>query len=247
MQHRRRRILAWIGASVLTIIALGVIGILIWTQTGVAAAEAEPLDAVRANDAIVVTEEPEGIMLSPADGASEVGLVFIPGAKVDPAAYAAKLQGAVIELGMTVVITRPVLNVAFFDLRPLSDFTALAPDVDSWAVGGHSLGGVRACALASDADGLVLFASYCSSDISDAGIPVLSISGPQDGLSTPQKIADAAPLLPTDAVFVEVEGANHASFGDYGAQSGDGVSTIEDAEMTAELTEQLGRFALELR
>ena len=76
--------------------------------------------------------------------------------------------------------------------------------------------------------------------ISDTGgnvvLPVLSISGSEDGLSTPEKIRDAAPLLPADAEFVEVPGAAHALFGDYGPQAGDGTPSIEDADMTAEIT-----------
>ena len=76
--------------------------------------------------------------------------------------------------------------------------------------------------------------------ISDTGgnvvLSVLSISGSEDGLSTPEKIRDAAPLLPADAEFVEVPGATHASFGDYGPQAGDGTPSIEDADMTAEIT-----------
>ena len=43
--------------------------------------------------------------------------------------------------GQTVVITTPGLYLAVFDLRPLSTFTGLAPDVGTWMVGGHSLGG----------------------------------------------------------------------------------------------------------
>jgi pimeloyl-ACP methyl ester carboxylesterase len=74
-------------------------------------------------------------------------------------------------------------------------------------------------------------------------MPVLSIAGSDDGLSTPEKIADARPLLPADAEMVEIPGAAHASFGDYGPQAGDGEPTISDEEMTARLTELLGAFA----
>ena len=136
-------------------------------------------------------------------------------------------------VGMTVVITRPWLNLAFFDPRPLSDFTSAAPGVDAWLVGGHSLGGVRACQLAPDADGLVLFGSYCANDLSDSGLPVLSISGAEDGLSTPEKIQDSRGLLPADAEFVEIAGAAHASFGDYGPQAGDGTPTISERMILA--------------
>ena len=207
------------------------------------AAEPEPLASVRENPDVVIDDTDQGILLSPADGASEVGLVFIPGAKVDPWAYAAILQGVVAEADVTVVIIRPWLNLAFFDPRGMDAFTSAAPDVDTWMVGGHSLGGVRACQLASDADALLLFASYCSTDLTDTALPVLSLAGSEDGLSTPTKIADARHLLPEDADLTEIDGASHSSFGDYGPQPGDGTPTISDETMHATVTALTGRFA----
>lgn len=235
MQKKSRRILKRVLWSIAIVLVLAVGGVLAWTQIGVMPAEPEPLATVRENPAITVTDADQGIVLAPAEGESNLGLVFIPGAKVDPWAYAAILQGLA-EDGVTVVITRPWLNLAFFDPRGLDAFTSAAPDVDVWSVGGHSLGGVRACQLASDADALVLFASYCANDLSETGLPVLSLSGSEDGLSTPQKIADAQDQLPADADMEEIEGASHASFGDYGPQEGDGTPTISSDDMHAEVT-----------
>lgn len=242
MQKKRgRRVLKRVLWSLAIVLVLAVVGVLAYTQIGVMAAEPEPLASVRENPAITVTDADEGIVLAPADGDSDLGLVFIPGAKVDPWAYAAILQGLA-EEGTTVVITRPWLNLAFFDPRGLDAFTSVAPDIDVWGVGGHSLGGVRACQLAADADALVLFGSYCATDVSDSGLPVLSISGGEDGLSTPEKIADARDLLPADAEMVEIDGASHASFGDYGPQDGDGTPTISTDEMHDEVTRLTEEF-----
>jgi hypothetical protein len=242
-KRRRLRVVWWVLGALGALVVLAVVGILIWSQVGVMAAEPEPLAEVRANAAIEITDTTGAIVMEPASGGSEVGLVFVPGAKVDPWAYAAKLSGLVEEGGATVVITKPWLNLAFFDLRPLESFTDLAPDVETWAVGGHSLGGVRACQLAADADALVLFASYCAIDLSDSGLPVIGISGTEDGLTTPDKIEDAQPLLPSDARMEVIDGASHSSFGDYGPQPGDGTPTISDADMAAELTALLLAFA----
>lgn len=242
MQKKRRgRILRRVLWAVAIVLVLAVGGTLAYTQIGVMAAEPDPLASVRENPAITVTDAEQGIVLAPADGESDLGLVFIPGAKVDPWAYAAILQGLA-EDGTTVVITRPWLNLAFFDPRGLDAFTSAAPDIDVWGVGGHSLGGVRACQLAEDADALVLFASYCANDLSESGLPVLSLSGSDDGLSTPEKIADARDQLPADAEMVEIDGASHASFGDYGPQAGDGTPTISTEDMHAEVTRLADAF-----
>ncbi|HET8928660.1 MAG TPA: alpha/beta hydrolase [Microbacterium sp.] len=247
-KRRRRgiRILAWVLGSLLALVVVAVVGLVIWSQVGVLAAEPEPLAAVRADPGIRITDDSAAIVMQPADEpADDVGLVFIPGGKVDPWAYASKLSQLVTDTGMTIVITKPWLNLAFFDLRPLSAFTDLVPGIDTWIVGGHSLGGVRSCQLAGDADALALFASYCANDLSGTDLPVLSLSGSEDGLSTPQKIADAAHLLPADAVFTEIPGASHSSFGDYDLQPGDGTLTIDDAAMRTAVTHAVEALAVE--
>jgi hypothetical protein len=243
-KRRGRRTLWWTLGSIGALLIVSVIGIVIWSQVGVSMAEPEPLAAVRDDPGIRLTDTSSGIVMEPAGGtATGEGLVFIPGGKVDPWAYASKLSGLVRDAGVTVVITKPWLNLAFFDVRPLSTFTGLAPDVVGWMVGGHSLGGVRACMMATDAEALVLFASYCSADVSGSGLPVLSLSGSEDALSSPQDIANARELLPDDASMVEIPGASHSSFGDYGLQPGDGTPTIGDEEMIGQITATVGALA----
>lgn len=247
---RTRARIAVAGWSALVALALGVVAFLLWAQL-VMPADREAAQAVFDNPAVTVTDTPDSVVIAPTHGATMAGLVFIPGAKVDPYAYLATLSGTVEATGMTVVITKPVLNLAFFDQRPLDTFTAAAPDVATWFVGGHSLGGVRACMYAQDAQdadtpvtGLVLFGSYCAAAVDD-DLAVLSISGSEDGLSTPAKIRHTADLLPADSTFVQIEGANHAAFGAYGAQSGDGIATITPAESERAITDALGRFVTE--
>lgn len=200
-------------------------------------AEEDPL--ARAESTVSVTETAEGVLLEPSQPNGQ-GLVFFAGARVDPAAYANKLSG-VAASGITVVIARPTLNYAILETRPLSTWEGLAPGIGHWAVGGHSLGGVRACMYAADAENevsaLVLFGSYCSVDLSDSGLRVLSLVGENDGLSTPDKVAAASDLLPADTETVEIPGASHAQFGDYGIQPGDGPQEADDADVREAITD----------
>lgn len=234
------KILGRVVAIVLVVAVLAVVGILFYSNTVMRGDRAAALEAWE-NPAVTITSTDHSIVISPTGETTGAGLVFIPGAKVDPYAYLYKLSGIVEQSGATVVITKPTLNLAFFDTRPLSVFEADAPDVTRWFVGGHSLGGVRACQLAGTDGtvGLVLFGSYCANDLSGSGLEVLSISGSNDGLSTPSKIDEAKHLLPENTNFVQIEGLNHAGFGDYGYQSGDGVSTLTDAEERTQITDQL--------
>ena len=60
-----------------------------------------------------------------------------------------------------------------------------------------------------------------------------SILGSQDGLLDSQSFEEARTRLPASTAYIEVEGANHACFGDYGAQSGDGEPMISREEARA--------------
>lgn len=245
-RRRGLRVALWLVGGLIAVFAIGYAGLLGWAGVGQHTAEKPPVAAVRADPRIQLDDEDAAIVLTPADGVVGAGLVFMPGAKVDPWAYAAKLSGVVADERVTVVITKPWLNIALLDAQPLTTYTQLAPDVRSWIVGGHSLGGVRACALAKDADALLLVAAYCGDDISGSGVRVLSIAGSEDGLSPPEEVTDHAYRLPADASFVVIDGATHTSFADYGRQTGDGIQMISDAGMTERLAVLIGDFAASL-
>ncbi|GAB2449400.1 hypothetical protein HD599_002017 [Conyzicola lurida] len=222
------------------VVVLAVVAFMVWANM-VMQGDRDAAVEVWTNPHVEVTSTDHSVVLAPTGVASGTGLVFIPGAKVDPYAYMFKLSGIVERTGATIVITEPTLNLAFFDQRPLATFTDDAPGVDEWFVGGHSLGGVRACMLADDpaVTGLVLFGSYCADDLTGSGLEVLSIAGSEDGLSTPEKIADARGMLPDDAELVEIDGLNHAGFGDYGVQPGDNAASIDRDEARTAITDAL--------
>ncbi|CAN5570255.1 alpha/beta hydrolase [soil metagenome] len=236
---RGRRALSFVVAA----LVIATTGFLAWAASPMLA-KPRPLAMARSDSGFTYAESADGVVLTPADPTG-TGLVFISGARVEPAAYANKL-GGLAEAGVTVVIVRPTLNFAIFDTRPLSDYESLAPHIAHWFVGGHSLGGVRACAYAADhpdaVAGLILFGSYCAADLSSTTIPVLTLVGGRDGLSTAAKVADAAGLLPSTAQVVGLVGASHAQFGDYGLQPGDRTATATDAAVRSAITRAVSAF-----
>lgn len=230
-------------AALLALVLLGAIALVAWSRMGVMAAEAEPWQRVLEDPRLAVEQSGSSVLLQPADpDPAGTGLVFYPGAKVEPEAYAARLSALVAELDVSVVIVKPVLGLALLDRRDLGRFTESMPEIGTWLVAGHSLGGVRACQLADEVDAVVLFASYCSDDLSGTTIPVLSLAGGEDGLSTPEKLAENRAALPEGATMVEIDGASHASFGDYGPQRGDGAASISDEEMDAAVLDAVATF-----
>lgn len=239
-----------VGLVALGALIVGVAAFLAYASSPMLA-EPGPLAAARADRSFALSESADGVVLAPRHP-NGTGLVFIAGARVDPAAYAHKLSG-IADAGVTVVIARPILNFAIFETRPLSSFEGFAAGsgVTRWYVGGHSLGGVRACQYAADAApgtvaGVIFFGSYCAADLSHTDLPVLTLSATHDGLSTPAKIAAARSLLPSSAQLVRLPGATHAQFGDYGLQPGDGTAasgatdTRAEREITAAVLAFLG-------
>ena len=55
---------------------------------------------------------------------------------------------------------------------------------------------------------------------------VVSVYGSEDHVLNMQKMKDGDAYLPDTAVRQVIEGGNHAQFGNYGAQDGDGRATI---------------------
>ena len=230
---RRARITGW---TSLTALLVTIVSFLTWFHI-VLPADRDAVDRVFADPQVSVVASQGLILFTPADEPTSQGLVFYPGAKVDPYSYLPTFHELVAE-GLTVVIVEPLFNMALFDTTALSDITGVAPDVSQWFVGGHSLGGVKACMAAQDPaiDGLVTMASFCASDLSARDIPALQLLGDRDGLIDLNAVDEASPLLPERTETTTIAGANHASFGAYGPQAGDGIATTPREDVAAIIT-----------
>jgi dienelactone hydrolase len=208
-------------------------GFVIWASTA-AAPMPEALAALQSDSQVQVETDP-WLIFRPVGDDPAVGLVLYPGARVDPRAYAPAAR-ALAQEGYLVVIAPMPLNLAIFAPDQAAEVMAAFPEVDRWALGGHSLGGAMSARFAyqnPDAvQGLVLWAAYPAStdDLSSHSLAVTSIYGTRDGLATGDKIAASRPLLPLDTSWVAIEGGNHAQFGWYGSQSGDNTATISREE-----------------
>jgi len=205
----------------------------------------DPAPAAMVSDgAVTVTRTATRIELAPTAGPVTTGLVLQPGAKVEARAYAAVLR-PLAEAGVLVVVPQQPAGIAFLATGAFEAARTAHPEIARWVVGGHSLGGTVAAmdADAHDADaeapvvGLLLWASYPADDLSTTlTAAVLSLSASEDGLATPAAIEASRTDLPTGATFTVVEGASHASFGDYGPQPGDGTPTIDADDARAQIS-----------
>ena len=79
-------------------------------------------------------------------------------------------------------------------------------------------------------EGLILLGSYSTANLSETDLDVLSIYGSEDRVLNVKKYDKNKNNLPKDFTEVILEGGNHAQFGLYGKQSGDGEANISSKE-----------------
>lgn len=177
------------------------------------------------------------------DAQSNVGLIFYPGGKVEYTAYA-PLMSKLSERGIFCVVLEMPFNLAVLDQNAANEIPALFPNVDSWYIGGHSLGGAMAASCAANSPnryrGLVLLAAYSTEQLNGAVTSVLSVYGSLDTVLDMQKVIESRELMPFDYTEKIIDGGNHAQFGDYGEQKGDTPAAItadEQVNITCDIIE----------
>ncbi len=166
------------------------------------------------------------------EGAS-VGVVFYPGGKVDHTAYL-PLMRALANEGVLCVLAPMPFRLAVLDIAAAEGVNTAFPEISEWYIGGHSLGGSMASSYVAegkpDYRGVILLGSYSTADLSESGMKVLSVYGSCDGVMNREKYEKYKGNLPSDMTEVVIDGGNHAYFGMYGEQDGDGVATITPEE-----------------
>jgi hypothetical protein len=227
------RKLRYILLGIIVVLVLAIAGFLIWAYTPLGPMP-EASAAMQSNNQVEVSEE-GWLVFQPVDSQPDTGLIIYPGGRVDPRSYA-PIASAIAQQGYLVVIVPMPLNLAVFGAGSAQEVIDAYPEIEHWAIGGHSLGGAMAARFAYQnpgaVDGLALWAAYpaSSDDLSSQPIKVLSIIGSQDGLGTKDGVEATRGLLPEDTQFIVIDGGNHAQMGWYGEQPGDAEAAISRPE-----------------
>ena len=234
MTRRRKTIIA-----ALIIVAIAGAGFVLWAETPLGPMP-EALSALQSDSKVHVSTE-HWIAFEPVGAQRSVGFIFYPGGRVDARSYAPMCR-SLAEMGYLSVIVPMPLNLAVLGVEKASDVIAAYPQVQSWVIGGHSLGGTMAASYAHShplqIKGLALYASYPASGDNMTGqdIYVISIYGTRDGLVTSGNIDDSRQSLPSNALWIPIEGGNHAQMGWYGSQPGDNEATISRTSQQLQAT-----------
>lgn len=187
-----------------------------------------PKIAIQSTDQVKVSRTGTGYLY---DGPGEdTALIFYPGAKVEDRAYAPLLKELAGQ-GVDCYLVHMPANLAMFGINR-ADKVMRQGSYQHWYLAGHSLGGAMAAVYAdknSDKlDGLIFLAAYTTKDLSDTNLKVLSLYGSKDGVVNRDKIAEGRKLVPESYTEYCIPGGNHAQFGEYGKQKGDGSAEISE-------------------
>ena len=159
---------------------------------------------------------------------NDSALIFYPGAKIEYVSYLPLFMELAND-GVDCFIVEMPCNLAFLGADSAD---AIIGDgkysYDEWYISGHSLGGVAASSYAINhkdkISGLILLASYPVDDLGN--MSVLSIYGSNDKTLNKETYDKSKELMDYNLTEYVIDGGNHAQFGSYGKQSGDGVATI---------------------
>ena len=205
------------------------------------------MDAVEAfvvENPVEIRSDEEGNLVFEPEHAT-TGLIFYPGGKVEYTAYI-PLMKALASEGIFGVLVEMPFHLAVLDIDAAEGIQKQYPQIGSWYIGGHSLGGSMAAAYlaenADDFEGLVLLGAYSATDLSEKDLSVLSVYGSEDLVMNGEKYEANKVNLPGDFSEVILNGGCHAYFGMYGAQEGDGIpqiSNVEQIYLTVEAISQM--------
>ena len=219
-RHSIRHKKLWIFLAAVLLVCAGLTSAFAWYVSDYYRAEDTALEVLAQNDNITVQDNLT--VLSPSYP-TDTALIFYPGAKVEAEAYLPLLD-QIRQTGVTCILVHMPFNMAIFDWDAAEDILPRFPEIQHWYMAGHSMGGAMASQFASEhpeqLDGLILLGAYIYGDYPDDD--ALTVYG-----SLNQSVEDHIDYTEN---IVEIQGGNHAQFGNYGPQKGDLPATISAQE-----------------
>lgn len=207
--------------------------------------DADPvaLAALESDNRITVSRG-DWIVLKPARGGADTGLIFYPGGEYAPEGYAEPLR-QVAESGYLVVIVPMPFHLAILAPDRAADVVAAYPGIKHWAICGHAMGGTAAARFVyrhpGVMAGLLLWDAYpaATDDLSKRALAVRQIHRLEaDGLPPPA-YRRSNRLLPPQTDFTPIAGASDLDYGRFVPRAG---SAAQPASMP--IDEQHRRIAV---
>ena len=226
---------------ILTIIVI-IAGFGLWYVNDYYHADASVNAYLNGTDNVSVEKVGNGLFL---DGpGNDSALIFYPGAKIEYTSYLPLFMDLADD-GVDCFIVEMPCNLAFLGIDSADSIIANKDyDYDKWYISGHSLGGVMASYYAinhtDNLDGLILLASYPADDLGN--MSVLSIYGTNDDTLNMETYEKSKSLMDYNLTEYVINGGNHAQFGSYGIQSGDGNASISAEDQRNQTEKEILEF-----
>ncbi|MGM0214161.1 alpha/beta hydrolase [Enterococcus sp. AZ109] len=216
--------------KILLIVVIGIVVILAGGFAYVQTQTYPPTDA--AQQTAQKAENSSDWLYFPSEDQTKPIVIFYPGALVEPESYSPWAE-SLAQSGYPVYVLKMPLDLAVLAPNRAEDVLNEQPD-RSYVIGGHSLGGVMASRFANEntdhLKGVFFLASYPDEkgSLADKKVPVLSLTAENDEVLNQAAYEESKQELPANTEYQEIAGGNHAGFGAYGPQKGDGKATITD-------------------
>lgn len=212
-------------------------------------AEQEYLNKVNSNQEITVNELNDWYELIPLESSGKEAIIFYPGGLVSANAYLYMLSEIAIETNQSIYVAKFPLSLAITNINAADAIINNYPNIDTWTISGHSLGGSMACRYAKENTNkistLIMLASYCDQSISDSNISTLTLYGSLNNGINDSVLLEYKKNLPANSITIVIPGMNHAQFGNYGPQRGDNQAVISNDEATKIVTKNVVDFIQE--
>jgi dienelactone hydrolase len=189
----------------------------------------------------------------PKKAAQPVTYIFCPGGLVEPTAYA-PLARSISEKGYPVFLIKLGSKYDSLEAQKQDGVAKIKAIVTAdkakskFVIGGHSLGGAITCLYAHEnptlLSGLLIAGSTHPRDFDLSGlrVPITKVLATGDGIARQEQMEKNRAKVPVHTKWVVIQGGNHAQFGWYSGQSGDGTATIsreKQQELLLEATLEL--------
>ena len=169
----------------------------------------------------------------------KMNIIIVPGGLVEFDSYQ-YLAASLAQDGYNVTLVKVLFNLAI--LTPDSASKYIDKSMDNVIIG-HSLGGVVASMVASkheEITKIVLLGSYPIKDIKNQDS--LIITAEHDIAMDQDKFNDSLKYVNGENIIFNIDGGNHAQFGWYGPQKGDGTAEITTLEQQNIVIQQILNF-----
>ncbi len=188
-------------------------------------------------------------VFDPVSSAENTGVIMYPGGLVEPEAYAPLCHSVAQNGYLTILVTMP-FDLAIFGVDEAKKVIESYADqgITRWVLMGHSLGGAMSCSFVKNnpqvMSGLILMGSYPpdGANMKNIRIKALSIYAEFNEKSNYDEQMAHNYLMPPDTFYYEILGGNHAQFGYYGPQDGDGIATISLYEQQDQTLNRVVQF-----